>query len=320
MSSQHYGVGHEFEPRVNELAKRGKMFARLGVALLAIGALIALWQLVGYALSAMKGPYPIISRLEVATSLFGALGIDADRVSDSVQRVTLYVGHSGLVGKIMRGDLLMVAFIIFCGLAVFCGIYAADSKGIKQVALGSFAGFLGLMVVLTGFLFIGYPIMVNQLTQERSEVTNLKPYVKELSRRSLSYPYIETRLTQSGLSETLAGKYLLAQTAQRVGADNRQEKLDQFLTDYLRQPDDLGFEPIPQHLYALEHAAYGEARTDIGRAYVKRRAAAINAAGLTFGLAALMAVLAIPFLLMGSALLRRVSVLQSLMGGGHKGG
>lgn len=312
---------------LDALGLRSERLVKTGAAF-AAAALVSV--IVGFAVRAihhLKGPYEPLSRLQLSTQLLEPLDLPQDALNNGLESVLVYVGHSGLVGLALNFSVMVSLIVAMVVCIIFCFNWLVDEHAggrpwMQPLLLAVTFGACILAVVST-VVFVAAPNVVKTYAYESDNHTSLSVRQSRHISRTMDRRYsglIDTleqaRATESGY---LPAQYAIAQLAHRVGAEDAHRQTVAFLEAYENAPERLGFEPVPQHLYSLETAAYGAPRSAVAMEYVEERRMRQGSLGiiarLWTWLAGILSMVGTFLLLMGVSLGQRHARLARMAGG-----
>lgn len=257
---------------MQRLVKRSHVFRLLGLAAITPIVWTALAGLVSSTLQNFKGPQTGLSRIQLSTQLVEALNIKLPRLSERELSVLAYVDYGNK--HLWHLDVLMVLAVI-----VVIPLTWAIYLGPLRTAISSMSE--KVMVTFFCLLFTLFGGMVLTITLTTTFVHESTGHSTLYARDSRYFPRTTGEEFQAVIARLedlkqapdlhLPAQYAIAQLAHRVGADDANAQIQAFLQAYRSDPNGLGYVPIGQHLYALEHSLYGEPRSIEAIHYALRR-------------------------------------------------
>lgn len=298
-------------PIIDKLNKRRRYVHRLMVVAVTASVALILATIVGMGAALLQGDMGIITRLEVPSALFDTFSLSLPDSHDQLRSATVYLGHSHVLAALLSGWL-------YQALAVPAGIYLAISL-LKQSISSPLLimvkrGLIVWLMIQAGVTFL--PMTLYQMTAQSITLPNVLSDSPVLQPDSLDYPAL-TQILAVADTDFASRQYVKAQYALIADTQDASVEAQAFLSNRPGQEGEygLGFHPLPQNLYALEMAAYGEARSESAQHYTATQDADVIGVTLStswIGMTVLISTLSLGLALVSFFLQHRIRRLSRL--------
>ncbi|MGP9797006.1 hypothetical protein ACT3UJ_06575 [Halomonas sp. 86] len=254
--ADHYVKITEYLSKLDTLTRHKSLLARVSISTLLASTAVLTVPLLGYIMAQVAGPYPYLGTIELPTVLLGSLD-----GKDWTGEPSLVLGenYNGLVGLLLNPFVAkagMVGLLVINGIAY---IRRTTLNPYLVIALALSVGhYLHTPALLTEYLGLPHEHAITEWTDNLDADRASKLLLADKTR------------SESDESLALAQGYVLAQMAVREAESVSGGQIHFFLEEIQKAPAVPGISPSPQRRFAMEHAAYGEARSESATAYAER--------------------------------------------------
>lgn len=254
--ADHYVKITKYLSKLDTLTRHKSLLARVSIStLLASTAMLAV-PLLGYIMAQVAGPYHYLGTIELPTIFLGSLNGENLTGAPSV---LLGEGYKGLVSLLLNPLVAKACMVGLLVINVVAYIRRTTLNPYLAIALAlSIGHYLLTPALLTEYLGLPHEQVITEWTDD------LKVEVA-------SQLLLADTVPSDGNEELeLAKGYVLAQMAVREAESTSGGQIHFYLEEFQKAPAVPGISPSPQRRFALEHAAYGEARSEQAKAYAER--------------------------------------------------